>query len=152
MFTCHHGIARQGVITTSYIMSYNVRSVTLASVWVLWRITRNHLLSYLVVMAFFTSCLFFFIIFLYFLSFLSSPRPIHGPTLSRETRKTTRRHDILGQLRTVSKFVSGKTSSSMDFINKNIKSVIISPIKMNQIVFYCYLFLIFLMASNNTWM
>ena len=35
--------------------------------------------------------------------------------LSRESTKTTRRHDILGQLRTVSKFVSGKISGSMDF-------------------------------------
>ena len=143
MFTCHHGIARQGVISTSYIMSYNVTSVTLASVWVIGRITRNHLLSYLVVMAFFTSFLFFFIIFLYFLSFLSSPLPIHGLSLSRGSRKTTRRHGILGQLRTVSKVVSGKTSISMDFMHKNIKILIISPIKMNQIVFYCYLFLIF---------
>ena len=135
MFACHHGIARQGVITTSYIMSYNVRSVTLASVWVLWRITRNHLLSYLVVMAFFTSFLFFFIIFLYFLSFLSSPRSIHGPTLSRKARKTTRRHDILGQLRTVSK-VDQKTSISMDFMHKNIKILIISPIKMKIVTYF----------------
>ena len=40
---------------------------------------------------------------------------IHGLALSRGARKTTRRLDILGQLRTVSKFVSGKTGSSMDF-------------------------------------
>ena len=107
MFTLHHGIARQGVVSTSYIMSYNVRSVT--SGFSLGVVT-HYVKSFIVL-----PCGYGVFYLFSFLSFLSSPRPILGPTLSRETRKTTRRHDILGQLRTVSKFVPGKTGSSMDF-------------------------------------
>ena len=128
-------------------MSYNVRGVTLASVWVLWRITRNHLLSYLVVIAFLP--LFFFFIFLYFLSFLSSSRPNTWPGIVTRSQKDHKKAWYSGSTQYCFK-ICLREDRQFDGLHKSIKIVIIGPIKINQIVFYLKLSLIFLMASKNT--
>ena len=119
-------------------MSYNVRSVTLASVWVLWRITRNHLLSYLVVMAFFYLFSFLFHHFSLFSIVSQLPSTYTWPDIVTRNQKDHKKAWYSGSTQDSYK-ICLREDKQFDGLHKNIKIVITSPIKMNQIVFYCYL-------------